>query len=304
MVGSHIFNYLEKEGFKNIIVRKHSELNLKNQRETNLFFKQEKPEYVINVAGRVGGIKANEKFQAQFLYDNLVIQNNIIDCCHQVGVKKLLFLGSSCIYPRDSIQPIKEESLLSGILEPTNEGYALAKIVGIKLCEKYNKQYGDNFIALMPTNLYGENDNFNLESSHVIPALIRRFHEAKINSSKSIKIWGSGKPLREFLHVEDLIKGIVHVLKYVNSKDIYSKGISHLNIGSGEEISIGDLAVLIKKIIKFDGKIIFDNNMPDGTPRKLLDSSIINEMGWSSSISLKKGITRLYSWYKKGGIRR
>ena len=233
------------------------------------------------------------------MYENLVIQHNLIHFSHEYGVKHLLFLGSACIYPKYAEQPIKEDSILSGSLEPTNEPYALAKIAGIKLCETYFKQYSDNFISVMPNNLYGPHDNFDPENAHVIPALVRKFHYAKVNSSKCVKIWGTGEPLREFLHVNDLAKAILFIIKNVRAEEIYNEGISHINIGSGEEISINELALMIKKIVNFEGYLEFDYSKPDGTPRKLLDSSIITKKGWRPKISLSYGIKELYSIYKK-----
>ena len=245
----------------------------------------------------MGGIFANQRYPAQFLFENLAIQNNLINFSHEYNVKKLLFLGSACIYPKHAKQPIKESSMLSGLLEPTNEPYALAKIAGVKLCEAYYKQYSDNFISIMPNNLYGPNDNFNLENSHVIPALIQKFHTAKITSSKYVKIWGSGNPLREFLYVDDLAEAILYIINNVSFKEVYNKGISHINIGSGEEISIKELATLIKKITNYQGDILFDSSKPDGTPRKFLDSSTINNFGWFAKTTLQKGLDRLYRWY-------
>ena len=259
----------------------------------------EKPEVVICAAAKVGGIYANQKYPAQFLFENLSIQNNLIHSAHEYGVKKLLFLGSACIYPKYADQPIKEDSILSGSLEPTNEPYALAKIAGIKLCETYYKQYSDNFISVMPNNLYGLNDNFNPNTSHVIPALIQKFHKAKVINGEYVKIWGSGDPLREFLHVDDLAEAILFILKNVSAEEIYNKKISHINIGSGEELSIKELALLIKKIVDFKGKIKFDKSKPDGTPRKLLDTTILNEKGWFSKINLEEGIKDLYFRYVK-----
>ena len=237
---------------------------------------------------KVGGIYANQIYPGQFLFENLTIQNNLIHFSHEFGVKHLLFLGSACIYPKYADQPIKEDSILSGPLEPTNEPYALAKIAGIKLCETYYKQYSNNFISVMPNNLYGPNDNFNPETSHVIPALIQKFHNAKVTSSKYVKIWGSGNPLREFLHVDDLAEAILFIINNVSVEEIYNKGISHINVGSGEELSIHELALMIKEVVGFKGEIKFDKSKPDGTPRKLLDTTIMNEKGWSPKIKLKR----------------
>ena len=265
--------------------------------ETESFFESERPEIVIVAAAKVGGIMANSSFQAEFLYENLLIQNNIIHSSHLYGVKKLIFLGSACIYPKLSKQPIKEEALLSGELEPTNEGYAIAKITGIKLCQFYYERFGNNFISLMPNNLYGPNDNFNLKTSHVLPALIRKIHTSKLELNKSVEIWGTGRPKREFIHVDDLALAVLFVLNNVNAEHIYSKGISHMNVGSGEEISIKDLASLIRTIIGYDGKLTFNTSMPDGMPRKILDSTIINKLGWKPNIKLKEGIKRTFNWY-------
>ena len=270
-----------------------------NQDSTRQFMMNEKPEVVICAAAKVGGIYANQKYPAQFLFENLSIQNNLIHSAHEHGVKKLLFLGSACIYPKYAGQPIKEDSILSGSLEPTNEPYALAKIAGIKLCETYYKQYSDNFISVMPNNLYGPNDNFNPNTSHVIPALIQKFHKAKVINGEYVKIWGSGNPFREFLHVDDLAEAILFILKNVSAEEIYNKKISHINVGSGEELSIKDLALLIKKIVDFKGKIKFDKSKPDGTPRKLLDTTILDEKGWFSKINLEEGIKDLYFRYIK-----
>jgi len=247
----------------------------------------------------VGGILANNTYRGQFLYENLMIQNNIIHSAHKNNVKKLLFLGSACIYPRNATQPIKEEYLLSDKLEPTNEPYAIAKIAGIKLCENYYHQYGHEFISVMPNNLYGPNDNFDLENSHVLPALLRKFHEAKECNKNSVEIWGSGKPLREFLHVDDLASACIFIMENLEAKSLYANNISHINIGSGDEITINDLALLIKKIVGFNGEIIFNKDYPDGMKRKLLDTSRINSLGWYPSIKFEDGLKEIYKWYKK-----
>ena len=299
LVGSATFNYLKKNGYKNVIIKDRHELDLIDQSQTSKFFENEKPNIVICAAAKVGGIFANSTYPGQFLYENLAIQNNIIHFSHQFGVQKLIFLGSACIYPKHARQPIKEELLLSDYLEPTNEAYAIAKIAGIKLCENYFKQYSDNFLSIMPNNLYGPNDNFDPDTSHVIPALIRKFHNAKIFSNKCVKIWGSGTPLREFLHVEDLAEAILFIINYIDVEEIYKKGISHINVGSGQEISINELALMIKEIVGFKGKLEFDSSKPDGTPRKLLDNSILEKKGWKAKIGLAKGIEELYSYYKK-----
>tara|TARA_B100000519_G_C14259532_1_gene446868 strand:- start:6436 stop:7392 length:957 start_codon:yes stop_codon:yes gene_type:complete len=298
MVGGAILRCLNKKGYNNTITRTHDELNLIDQVKTKRFFNNEMPEYVFVAAGKVGGILANSKYKGQFLYENLCIQNNIIHFAHETGVRKLIFLGSACIYPRASEQPIKESSLLSGYLEPTNEPYAIAKIAGIKMCQSYHNQYGDNFISLMPNNLYGPNDNFDLETSHVVPAMVRKIHEAKITDNDKVEIWGSGKPFREFLHVDDLADAVVYLFENINSKELYKMGISHINVGSGDEISIKNLAILIKDIIGFEGDLIFNSNKPDGMPRKVLDCSLLNKLGWKRRIHLSDGIRSLYSWYK------
>jgi len=301
MVGSAIVRKLRKKGFSNIITRSSAELDLTNQQDTHSFLKEEKPDYVIIAAAKVGGIYANNMHSAEFIYQNLMIEANLIHGSYLAKVDKLLFLGSSCIYPKESSQPIKEEYLLSGFLEETNEPYAISKIAGIKLCESYNRQYGTDYRSLMPTNLYGPNDNFHPENSHVIPALIRKFHEAKIENKPFVKIWGSGKPMREFLHVDDMADASINVIGI--DKKILEKAIkpmlSHINIGTGTDISIKDVALIIKDIVKFDGGIVFNTNMPDGTKRKLLDVSKMKNLGWSSKISLKEGIGETYEWFLK-----
>ena len=298
MVGSAIIRCLENNNYINIVKRDRKSLNLINQEETKSFFEYEKPDIVIIAAAKVGGILANSSLQAKFLYENLSIQNNIIHSSHLYKVKKLIFLGSACIYPKLSNQPIKEEMLLTGPLEPTNEGYAIAKISGIKMCQYYYELYNHNFISLMPNNLYGQNDNFDLESSHVLPALMRKFHEAKISGKPNVEIWGSGKALREFLHVDDLAAAVLFVLENIGASDISSMGKTHLNVGSGEEVSIKQLANILKKLVNYEGEMYFNKTKPNGTPKKLLDSSIINNLGWSAQISLNDGIANLYNWYK------
>lgn len=290
LVGSSIVRCLKKYGYKKIITRTHDELDLTNQIDVYNFFLVEKPEYVIIAAAKVGGIKANYTNPAQFIYDNLMIETNIIKAAHDIRVKKLLFLGSTCIYPKDSPQPIKEESLLTGPLEKTNEAYAIAKIAGIKLCSTFKQQYNDNFISCMPTNLYGSNDNFDYETSHVLPAMIRKIHDAKKNKEPKVILWGSGTPLREFLHVDDLADACIFLMNNYND-------IQHINVGSGEEISIRNLAFLIKDIVGYDGNIVFDKNMPDGVARKLSDITKINQLGWKSKISLKEGVIETYKWF-------
>jgi GDP-L-fucose synthase len=299
MVGSAITNELRRRGYKNLILKNYPGLDLIRQMEVEEFFKSEKPEIVIVAAAKVGGILANNTYRAEFIYDNLMIESNIIHNAYKAGVERLIFLGSSCIYPKLAPQPLKEKYLLSDYLEFTNEPYAIAKIAGIKLCENYYRQYGSNFYSVMPTNLYGPNDNFNLETSHVLPALIRKFHEAKFKGQKEVVIWGTGKPLREFLFVEDLADAILFLLENIDSKDIYEKGISHLNIGTGKDLSINELAKMIADIISFDGKIVNDTSKPDGTPRKLLDVSRINSLGWKYKTELKDGIIQTYDFFMK-----
>lgn len=296
LVGSSILTQLKKLGYTNILTRSHNELDLKSQQAVKNFFKTNKPEYVILAAAKVGGIFANDNFPADFIYDNLMIESNVISSSHLYKVKRLLFLGSSCIYPKFSNQPIKESELLTGELESTNEPYAIAKIAGIKLCESYNRQYRTDFRSVMPTNLYGPRDNFHPKNSHVIPALIRRFHEAKINKIDKVKVWGSGKVYREFLHVDDMAQACIHIMNI--DKSIFDKKVepmlSHINIGSGLELTISELAKLIAKVTNFSGQIIFDTNMPDGTKRKLLDSSLANDLGWRPKINLEKGLRDTY----------
>ena len=288
MVGSAIVRELTSKGFHNLILKTSSELDLRNQQAVNDFFTTEKPEYIFLAAAKVGGINANNIYRAEFLYDNLAIELNVIEAAKQNNVKKLLFLGSSCIYPKSAPQPLKEEYLLTGVLESTNEPYAIAKIAGIKLCEAYRSQYGCNFIAAMPTNLYGPNDNYDLENSHVLPALIRKFHEAKINGSKEVVVWGSGKPMREFLHVDDLAGACLILMQKYNEAEF-------LNIGYGSDISIAYLSELISEIVGYNGKIVFDTNRADGTVRKLMDSSKIQSLGWQPKIELSDGILSTYN---------
>lgn len=307
MVGSAIMRNLKGRGFHNLVYRSFHDLNLKRQVAVENFFAHEKPEVVIVAAAKVGGIVANNTYRAEFLYDNLMIESNVINAAKENGIKKLLFLGSSCIYPKMANQPMREEELLSGYLEFTNEPYAIAKIAGIKLCENYYRQYGSNFFSVMPTNLYGPNDNFNLETSHVLPALIRKFHEAKQNSefgipNSEVVVWGSGKPQREFLYVEDLADACVHLIENVDANDIYEKGITHINIGSGEDLSILELAELIKEVVGFEGELKFDSSKPDGTPRKLLDVSRLHDLGWKHRTSLKDGIEKTYKWYLENKV--
>lgn len=287
MVGSAIVRNLESKGFNNLVYRTSSELDLKNQIEVNQFFNEEKPDYVFLAAAKVGGIHANNSYRGEFLYDNLMIEANVIHAAYTHGVKKLLFLGSSCIYPKLAVQPIHEDSLLTGSLEPTNEPYAIAKIAGIKLCETYRDQYGVDFISAMPTNLYGPNDNYDLNNSHVLPALLRKFHTAKVKEQKQVEIWGTGTPLREFLHVDDLAEACFFLMEN------YSDGQT-INVGFGSDVSIKDLALLLKEVVGFQGDLVFNSDKPDGTPRKLMSSERINNLGWKAKISLEEGIQSVY----------
>lgn len=291
MVGSAILKKLQTLGFDNILTRTSQQLDLRDQKAVQDFFATEKPEYVFLAAAKVGGIVANNTYRADFIYENLAIQNNVIHQSHVHGAKKLLFLGSSCIYPKLAPQPLKEDYLLTGTLEPTNEPYAIAKISGIKMCEAYRAQYGCNFIAVMPTNLYGYNDNYHPENSHVLPALIRRFHEAKENNTAEVVIWGSGTPLREFLFSTDMADACVFLMQTYNDQQF-------INIGVGEDISIKDLALLVKKIVGFEGNIAFDHTKPDGTPRKLMDVSKLHDLGWRHQIPLEEGIRLAYEDFK------
>lgn len=297
MVGSAITRELEKRGYKNLLLKNYPGLDLKRQDDVEKFFKVEKPEVVIVAAAKVGGILANNTYRAEFIYDNLMIESNIIHNAYVNGVEKLIFLGSSCIYPKLAPQPLKEEYLLSDYLEFTNEPYAIAKIAGIKLCENYFRQYCSNFYSVMPTNMYGPNDNFDLNTSHVLPALIRKFHEAKEKNEKEVIIWGSGKPLREFLFVEDLADAILFLMENVNAEDLYENGLTHLNIGTGKDISIDGLANMISEIVGYKGTINHDTSKPDGTPRKLLDVSRINSLGWKYKTELRDGIVETYKWF-------
>jgi len=298
MVGSALVRKLQSVGYTNLILRTRQELDLLDQKAVANFFALEKPEYVILAAAKVGGILANNTYPADFLYQNLQIQNNVIHNAYLSGVEKLLFLGSSCIYPRECPQPMKEEYLLTGLLEPTNEAYAIAKIAGIKMCQSYNRQYGTNFIAVMPTNLYGPNDNFDPETSHVLPALIHKFHEAKVNGASNVEVWGTGTPRREFLHVDDMASGCLFLLQNFNpTKEQNEKGKMFFNLGTGRDLTIMELAEIIKEVIGFEGKITFDTSKPDGTKQKLLDVSRINALGWKDEIGLKEGITSVYEWF-------
>jgi GDP-L-fucose synthase len=286
MVGSAIVRKLKADGFNNLILKTSKELDLRDQKAVEAFFQTEKPEYVYLAAAKVGGIVANNVYRGEFIYENLMIQSNVIHYAHIVGVKKLLFLGSSCIYPKMCPQPIKEEYLLSGYLENTNEPYAIAKIAGLKTAESYRKQYGSNFISAMPTNLYGPNDNYDLQNSHVLPALIRKFHDAKTNGIPSVEIWGTGSPMREFLHVDDLADASVFLMQNY-------EGDQHVNVGTGEDISIKDLALLVKELVGYAGELKFNTDKPDGTPRKLLDVSKIHGIGWKHKINLREGIQKV-----------
>ena len=290
LVGSAILRRLEATGYTNLITATRDELDLTRQADVEAFFKKEKPDYLFLAAAKVGGILANSTYPADFIRDNILVQNSVIDAAYRSGVKKLLFLGSSCIYPKHAPQPMKEECLLSGPLEPTNEWYAIAKIAGIKMCQAYRRQYGFNAISLMPTNLYGPGDNFDLETSHALPALIRKFHEAKVTGAAKGTVWGSGKPRREWLYVDDLADAALFLMENYNSEEI-------INVGVGEDISIGDLAELIMGIVGYKGEIIFDASRPDGMPRKLLDLSRLNNLGWRPEIGLREGISRTYEWY-------
>ncbi len=287
MVGSALLRKLEAEGYSNFVLRTSSELDLKNQSEVARFFQEEKPDYVFLAAAKVGGIHANNVYRADFLYENLMIQNNIIHNAYLNKVKKLLFLGSSCIYPKLAPQPLKEAYLLTGPLEETNEPYAIAKIAGIKMCESYRRQYGSNFISVMPTNLYGPNDNYDLTTSHVLPALLRKFHAAKESNAPSVEIWGSGTPLREFLHVDDLADACYFLMMNYNEEPL-------VNVGTGEDISIKDLALMVKDIAEYQGELKFNSSKPDGTPRKLMDVSRLHHLGWKHKIDLREGIEKVY----------
>ena len=295
LVGSAIVRNLEEKGYTNIICRTHKELDLTNQEAVRAFFEQERPEYVFLAAAKVGGIHANNTYPADFIYDNLMIQNNVIKAAHDFKVKKLLFLGSTCIYPKMAQQPIKEEYLLTGSLEETNEAYAVAKIAGLEMCKFFKRQYGDNFISCMPTNLYGPNDNFDLKNSHVLPALIRKFHEAKVNNSEVVEVWGTGTPLREFLYVDDMADACVFLMENYD-------GEQHVNIGTGEEVSIRELAETVKEVVGFEGELVFNTDMPDGTPRKLTTVDKLHGLGWKHKVSLHKGIKEVYKWYTNNTV--
>ena len=295
MVGSAIVRKLKSLGHNNLVLKSSKELDLRNSEDVTSFFNMERPEFVFLAAAKVGGILANSNYKADFIYDNLTIQNNVIKNAHLFNVEKLLFLGSSCIYPKNAPQPIKEEYLLTGLLETTNEPYAIAKIAGLKMCQYFREQYGCNFISIMPSNLYGINDNFDLKTSHVLPALLRKFHDAKLNNENQVEIWGSGNPKREFLYVDDLAHACVFLMKNYNKSET-------VNVGTGEDISIKDLALLIKNITDFKGDLYYDSSMPDGTYSKLLDVSKINNLQWKAKINLTDGIKLTYDWYIKNHV--
>jgi GDP-L-fucose synthase len=301
MVGSALVRLLADDPELELITRSHSELNLTKQSDVNNFFALHQVDHVYLAAAKVGGIHANNIFPADFIYDNLMIQSNVINAAYKNGVTRLLLLGSSCIYPRLADQPMRESSLLSDTLEPTNEPYAIAKIAGIKLCESFNRQYGVDYRSVMPTNLYGENDNFHPDNSHVIPAMLRRFHNAKIANDAVVTVWGSGKPMREFLYVDDMASACAHVMNL--SKDVYQtvthERLSHINIGTGIDCTIGELAQTMKKVVGYDGELVFDSSKPDGAPRKLLDVSQLNELGWQAQISIESGLEKTYQWFLK-----
>ena len=305
MVGSAIVRKLRKKGFLNILTRTRSELDLTNQKNVNNFLELEKPNYVVIAAAKVGGIYANEKYPAEFIYQNLMIEANLIHASYLAGVENLLFLGSSCIYPRDSKQPIKEDYLLSASLESTNEPYAIAKIAGIKLCESYNRQYGTDYRSIMPTNLYGPKDNFHPLNSHVIPALIRRFHEAKVRGKPFVEVWGSGKPMREFLHVDDLADASIFIMN-INKKTLENEidpMLSQINVGTGSDVTINKISIILKDIVGFSGEIVFDTQKPDGTKRKQLDTSKLERLGWKAEISLLDGLKETYDWFLENEYR-
>lgn len=292
LVGSAIVRNLQSKGYSNIVGRTHQELELTDQQAVRAFFEEERPDVVVLAAAKVGGINANNTTPAEFIYDNLQVQCNVIQCCHQYGVKKLLFLGSTCIYPKMAPQPIPEDALLTGPLETTNEAYAVAKIAGMEMCKFYKRQYGDDFISCMPTNLYGPHDNYDLKGSHVLPAMIRKFHEAKLSNAPSVELWGTGTPLREFLYVDDMADACVFLLENYD-------GEQHVNIGTGKEVTIKELAEMVKKTVGFEGEIIWNDSMPDGTPRKLTDVTKLHALGWRHKVELEEGIGMAYDWFKE-----
>lgn len=292
LVGSAIVRSLQAKGYKNVIGRTHKELDLKDQAEVRAFFEKERPDVVVLAAAKVGGINANNTTPAEFAYENMQIQCNVIDCCHRYQVKKLLFLGSTCIYPKMAPQPIPEDALLTGPLEETNEAYAIAKIAGLEMCKFYKRQYGDNFISCMPTNLYGPHDNYDLQGSHVMPAMIRKFHEAKVKDAPSVELWGSGTPLREFLYVDDMADACVFLLENYD-------GEQHVNIGTGKEVTIRQLAETVKKVVGYEGEIVWNSKMPDGTPRKLTNVDKLHGLGWTHKVELEEGVQLAYQWFKE-----
>jgi len=300
LVGSAIVRQLESRGFTNLIIRTHVELDLTSQTQVQNFFTQEKPDYVILAAGKVGGIHANNTYPADFIYQNMIIEANVINSAYENKVKRLLFLGSTCIYPKAVEQPMREDALLTNTLEPTNEPYALAKIAGIKLCESYNRQYGTDFRSVMPTNLYGPNDNFHPDNSHVIPALMQRFHQAKINNDEEVVVWGTGNAMREFLYVDDMAEASLFVLELdektyqANTKPM----LSHINVGTGKDVTIREMAEAMKQVVGFEGELTFDTIKPDGAPRKLIDVSRLSNMGWNYTINIKEGFEKTYEWYR------
>ena len=304
LVGSAIVRQLESRGFTNLLMRTHKELDLTNQAQVQTFFKQEKPDYVILAAAKVGGIHANNTYPADFIYQNMMIEANVINSAYENKVKRLLFLGSTCIYPKAVEQPMREEAILTDVLEPTNEPYALAKIAGIKLCESYNRQHGTDFRSVMPTNLYGINDNFHPENSHVIPALMQRFHQAKINNDSEVVVWGTGNAMREFLYVDDMAAASIFVLEL--DEETYQSNtkpmLSHINVGTGIDITIREMAEVMKQVVGYEGKLTFDAAKPDGAPRKLIDVSRLSSMGWKYSIDLKDGLKKTYKWYLKENL--
>jgi len=304
LVGSAIIRQLKERGFLKLIMRTHKELDLLNQNQVQVFFKKEKPDYVILAAAKVGGIHANNSYPADFIYKNIMIEANVINSAYENNVKRLLFLGSTCIYPKAVEQPMQENALLTSILEPTNEPYAIAKIAGIKLCESYNRQYNTDFRSVMPTNLYGINDNFHPENSHVIPALMQRFHKAKINNDSKVTVWGTGNAMREFLYVDDMAAASLFLLE-LNTKSYKANiqpTLSHINIGTGKDIKIRELAEIMKQVVGYEGKLIFDSTKPDGVPRKLIDISRMSNLGWKYKVDLNEGLEKTYDWYLKRSI--
>ena len=299
LVGSALVRQLESRGFTNLLMRTHQELDLTNQAQVQTFFEQEKPDYVILAAAKVGGIHANNTYPADFIYQNMMIEANVINSAYVSKVKRLLFLGSTCIYPKAVEQPMREDALLTDVLEPTNEPYALAKIAGIKLCESYNRQHSTDFRSVMPTNLYGPNDNFHLENSHVIPALMRRFHEAKINNDTEVVVWGTGNSMREFLYVDDMVKASLFVLELDDQtyKANTQSMLSHINVGTGKDVTIREMAETMKQVVGYEGNLTFDTTKPDGSPRKLIDVSRLSNMGWEYSIDVEEGLKKTYQWY-------